>query len=565
MAIVRRFAKPVWAIVVWSVILAVLIGSVTNQIANAYLDNHSYFFDPVSYSFQNACLYVRLADEERLSLAAQEWLGNARHPLRTVPLLLFVPGLLASRMGHMATALPMLGAFLTLLGWTVYRRTRYLPYAIGSMALFCAIPGMFSPTTGLGAYWLDLPAAFLVGGAALCLLNSSSARDLRWLAGFAVLSSLAALSRYVAAMYVFVTCVPVLAYYFIQRWRQEGNVVKTVLLPLGVIGIVIGILAGYFLIAHFESNVQFYSIKGYALGHGILSSAGSVIRSVGGFFSIPGTTVLGAIGLVNLAMFWKHTEQDWKNLVISIWFASAVILYLVLSVRVVGAGHATLYAVPLIFLAIISPAPIGKKQSGHRWLRPLTSVVIFLALLLGGYGTLTNHRWATHPSPDAQAQKALDVALTEALHEEGGSLVWNAYFDEYAWIPTMETFYRYGEFPLSAGQAYFTVHETQWLGYYPNLSPGEVSERVYAATSRWVDVAVVFDDPKRADTNTRMTNPYSRSVARYVAERIRNDASWMRVFALETQRYGTLAGYRNLASQGRGYRPLLTGDSEVRP
>ena len=556
--------SPIGVLLVCALVLTSAMGFITIRIEQIYLHNYSYFYDAVYYSFYNARLHARLPGEGRLSLATQEWLGNGRHPLRTVPLLLFAPGLLASQMGHMATALPMLGIFLFLLGWTVYRRTQHAPYAIGSMALFCAIPGMFSPTTGLGAYWLDLPAAFLVGGAALCLLNSSSAQDLRWLAGFAVLASLAALSRYVAAVFAFVICAPVLAYYLTRRWRQERDVVKTVVLPLGVIGVVISIVGGYFLVKHFEGNVQFYSVYGYALGQGMLSSAGSVIRSAVGFLSIPGTIILGATGLVNLALFWRDTNRDWKNLVISVWFASAVLLYLVLVVRVVGAGHATRYAVPLIFLAVISPAPLGRQWLGHRWLVRLTSLVVIAALLLGGYGVLENYQLATQPSPEAQEQKALDVALAQALSKEGDQLVWNAYFDEYSWIPTMEAFYHSRKFSLPAGQDYFfSVHQSVFKGNYPGLMPDEVSPLIYDNTNRWVDIAVVFDDPTAADT--LFNNEYSRTVARYIAQAVRNDPRWKQVFVVESSKYGTLAGYRNSAPQSSNYDLLLRGQVVVQP
>ena len=568
MSFVKENSKSVWVIVAWSLILTMLMGLVTIQISNAYFDNYSYFFDPVYYSYQNAHLYVRLADEGRLSLAVQEWLGNGRHPLRTVPLILFAPRWLANQMGHMATALPMLAIFLFLFGGTVYQRTRYIPYALACMALFCAIPGMFSPTKGLSAYWLDLPASFLVGAATLCLLNSSGARDLRWLAGFALLASLAALSRYVAAMYAFVICGPVLAYYLLRRWQQEGHLLRAVLLPLGVIGIVISIVAGYFLSMHFQSNVGFYSTFGYALGHGLLRAAYSVIRSMGSFMSIPGGIVLGALGLIQLALFWRDITRDWENFVIGIWFASAIFLFQVLVLRVDGASHTILYAVPLIFLAIVSPIPLGKDSPNYRRLTRLSSVFIVVAVLLGGGATLRNFQLAMQPSPEIQGRKALDMALAEVLStesRENGPLVWNAYFDEYAWIPTMEAFYRFGEFPLPAGQDYFfTVHETTWKGDYPGLTPDEVSKLVYENTNQWVEIAVVFDDPTAADT--RFNNDYSRTVARYMAQVMRSDTQWERLFVVESSRYGRLAGYRNLTARHNGiYERKLQGQGPVQP
>ncbi|MEP0752689.1 hypothetical protein NDA03_10745 [Trichocoleus sp. Lan] len=541
--------KPVFVIFFCAVFLTSVIGFILIKIEQAHLENYSYFYDAVSYSLDNARLHVRLANEGRFTLAMQEWLGNKRHPLRTVPLLLFAPSLLASNVGHMATVLPMLFIFLGLLGWTVYRRTGCTPYALTCMALFCAIPGIFHPGLGLGAYWLDLPAAFLVGGAALCLLNSSEGRSLKWLVGFAVLASCAVLSRYIAAAYAFVICVPVLGGYLIQRWWREGAPVKTILLPLSVISVTTGVLAGYFLIFHLKSNLQYYTVYGYALNQSLLGSITFVIHFlVGYFFGIPGIFILSAICLVNLVLFWKDVSQNWKDLIISVWYASAVILFLVLVLRAGEGGHATMYAVPLVFFAVVSPVTISQNWSSHKVLVRLSAILIAVALLLGGRAALDNYSLATHPSPEAKEQKALDVALAQELIRAGGSVVFCSYFDEYTVIPVMETFYRYGKLPLAAKKL-FTVHESYWSGFYPNLSANALTEIVYANTTKEVDIAVVFNDPVRADTNTKWQgkpSPKTRLVAKYVAEQIRNDPNWKRVFVLENSHYGTLAGYRNL-------------------
>jgi hypothetical protein len=114
----------------------------------------------------------------------------------------------------------------------------------------------------------------------------------------------------------------------------------------------------------------------------------------------------------------------------------------------------------------------------------------------------------------------------------------------------METFYRYGKLPSPANDL-FTVHEAYWLGFYPNLPENKLTERVYADTTKRADIAVVFDDPTRADKNKNTQwqaapSQKSRLVAKYVAEQIRNDPNWKQIFVLESPHYGNLAGYRNL-------------------
>ena len=189
--------------------------------------------------------------------------------------------------------------------------------------------------------------------------------------------------------------------------------------------------------------------------------------------------------------------------------------------------------------------------------------MITIAVIAGGWSAMRSYERATHPTPEVRAQKAFDIALARALALEGGSLTWIGYFQEYAWIPTMEAFYNHGAFPLPAGGGFFEDHEALWRGHYPGLSPLEVSDQVYAATNRWVDIAVVLDDPSRIENNGYTDNDFSRTVAHRMSERIRIDADWRRVFAVESPRYGTLVGYRNLHSQGRGYDLALRNLAQI--
>jgi hypothetical protein len=335
-------------------------------------------------------------------------------------------------------------------------------------------------------------------------------------------------------------------------------------MPLGIIAVIIGSCCGYFLIAHFDYNTHFYSVSAYNVGQGLLASARFIPRSLLKSISVVGSFILLFIGLINLLLFLRNSSRDWKAILISSWTGSAVVFLLVVGIREVGADHVTLYALPLILIAVVSPAPLESERN-RRALTRLACALFVTALLGGWLGVKYNFQRATSALPEQEEQKAFDIALAQALYKEGGTLVWMAYFQEYAWIPTMEAFYRYKALPLPAGGGFFEDHEALWLGHYPALSPQEVSERVYTANTQWVDIAVVFDDPARADTNDWMDNPYSRMVSKSIAERIRQDANWKRVFAVESRRYGTVVGYRNLTSGRRGYDLALRRLAQIKP
>jgi hypothetical protein len=575
-----------WWIVLTAVLLTALMGLVTIRIESAYLNNYPLFYDPVLYSLENARLYVQMADEGRLSLAAREWLGNERNPLRTVPLILFAPSLLAHPLGHMGSSLPALFVFLALLGWTVARRGGSPFYAVACMMLFCAIPGFFDPTLGLAANWLDLPAALLIGGGSLCLLNSDGARSWRWLAAFAALMSAAALSRYVAAAFAFVAGGPVLFFYLFQRWREEPRRLNTVLLPLVVVTLVVGVLAGPMLVAHLGSNAFYYSGLAYGLGR---KGSAHFLRQFLLNYVDPGPTALRVLGCVALiALVVAHASargqrgnQQWSSMLVSAWLAGGIPLFLIVVLRTAADPSPALCVLPGVFIALITPTRAEGPFETRR-LTGLSGPLAVVALVIGVHAARSCWReatdpasdqrlfwdWVTHATPDVREHKAFDVALAGELSRQGRGLVWSPFFDETGPIHSMEAFYRFGNLILPAGSRYFSIHEAYWRAFYPGLSPSEIGERVYAAATRWVDVVVVADNPTRADAvfsrvDRHADNPCSRFVARYVAGRVAFDPQWRRVFRVESRDYGAVSGYRNLEAHGRGYRSALRSQSLV--
>jgi hypothetical protein len=553
-----KFEKfPIRIICLWASVLVIIVAIATIAIEKGYLEHHSYFFDSVYYSFYNAVLYTRLADENRFSLALEEWLINPRFPLRTLPLILIAPRLLGNQMGYIATALPMLFIFLVLLGWTIYRRNGYLPYGLACMALFCSQPIIFDPRYGLGAYWLDLPASFLVASSGLCLFNSSGARSLKWLVGFAALISLAALSREISIGFSFAIYAPILSYYLLQRWRKERNFIKSVCLPLGAIATTIGMLAGYFIISHLQENLYFHTTFRYSAGHDFIISAKYVLPTLANlaFANKSWVVILAIAATINLAACWKNKNQHWEDLLVSFWAAIAVPLFLIF---VVGAKdrHPILYALPFPFLFAVSPRPLIPKQSYRPWAKVLSAAIVTSALVLGGQIALQNYQVAIHASPQEQQLKSLDISLARELIKEEKPVIWNAYFDVYSWIPSMEAFFRHGKFPLPAGEDnFFTIHESTWKGTFPNLTAEEMARKSYENTNKWVDVAVVFDNPAAADKH--FDGEYTRTVAHYIAQTINQDKRWIKTFTLESEFYGKLVGYRNSQAVKNNYQRRL--------
>lgn len=204
-----------------SIFITAFCGIFSLLLAVRYLEFHPYFFDAVSYSFYN----IRLLELVRLDgawlVAWKEISGNNRHPLRTVPLILFSPSLLGHPFGHVPFALLALLIFLCLLGWVTLQTTKSKPLsALVVLAAGC-MPGIFQPWTGISAYWLDLVAALLMGAALLSLVRFGSGGGNGWLILCGILGASACLSRYVAAVYLAFAGIPCALILLFSRSRHD--------------------------------------------------------------------------------------------------------------------------------------------------------------------------------------------------------------------------------------------------------------------------------------------------------------------------------------------------------
>jgi|GEM_PF-2871934 hypothetical protein len=549
----------------WALVLSFGAGAISVHIERVYLSTHSLYFDHVSYCYYNARLYQRwVLGESRWALAWEEWVNNARHPARTVPLLLLAPSLLAHPMGHMATVLPALAVFLFLLGYTIWRRSGSSVYAGGAMLLFCTLPGLYHVTYGLASYLLDLPAALYIGAGLFCLLWSEGARRPGWLVMFAVLVSWGCLGRWVAGGYALVLGGPVLAFYLWRRWREERSFLRAVVVPALWVGVPVVLLAGWFIVAHWETNFDFYPVYGYGLGGTLWGATLNTARGIAMFFSRKVLLVLGAILLANL--FWLRARgQDMAQQAGVVWFAVGHPFLQIPILHVIRDLHNSNFTAPGLFLAALAPVRWKNRDLRRKWTLWVLGILLALGCAAGAHASWAQYQRALHPSPRQWAQKELDRALARVLARQDGRILWLAAFNEYSWIPTMEAFYSSGKLILPAGQDYFFGnHISMWKGNYPGLKPEQIGPRVYANIKRYVDVVVVFHDP--ATITGVFDNPYAEAVARYLARRVAQDPTWRLMEVIPSRRFGPLAVYRNTAPQNQGaYGKVLRGEALVSP
>lgn len=486
--------------------------------------------------------------------------------MRTVPLLLFDPELLGNPFGHLATALPMLFVFLMVFGITVYRRSNNVIYTVSVMGLFCILPGMIHPLTGFAPYWLDLHAALLGGAAALCLLNYSDDFKVKWIIGFSILASMATLSRYISGVVLFIMCAPLLVVYLYKNYDRGRSIGKNLLFPIILMLGVISLFSGGFIVYHLNANISFYTIYGYAINNdspASLIAAGNAVKS---FFFWGKKGFLGFAFLyilVILLNLFSHNIKRLKSSLPLIWLAVASPLFILL-IKSTDA-RSVVYSMPFVFMLMVSPFPYDalRAKTPKKNLNLLFLTIVFLMSVIISFKFTA---YAKKASLSEVQKKQFDVKLASQLVKLKRKIVWNVFFDEYAWIPSMEAFYMSGTLPLPAGQRYYNAHESAWKGDYPGLSPVEIVQRIYNSSCKWLDVVVVYRHPADAEKNKNMRNDTSRFVAKEIARRVRTDfKNWKLNVIIPSLEYGEVAVYENRKIPKGHYELFLRNDPRIQP
>lgn len=547
----RRAAATILA---WAVALTAALGFAALAIAERYDARQSYAFDPASYQYVNAELAVRTAATGRLDTAATEWFHSRLWtPLRTVPLVLFAPDLLTQPRGHLATALPTITVFLSVLGWCLFRRHNLFE-ALAGMTLFCACGKMLSPIIGISSYWLDLPAALLVGAALLCLTRwHDSGRGL-WLTAFAVLVSAATLCRFVAAGYALVMGGPLLLVYLLRR-RRDGATLGTAFgQPLLLLALLIGVLCGPFLVLHGREVLGYYDTYGYDLGSGAANALVMNLETLWRFGGRPFFAFLTLLAVFRFASL-KPRKARWAEPLLLAWPAMGHLLFLglVLEVRHL---QASVFALPPIFFLAVSPWP--GSQNSRRFYPWLATGVLAVALALTSLNAMRYWRGVDGP---VATIKEHEQAVANTLAAQG-EILWNAYVDGYAasniQIIALETFYGHGVLPQESIPSRFYAHENAWQRAADGREPERFCLDLKERLDRYADAVLVYDDPNAA---ANVSTPTGAVIAACMADRVADDPRWQRLesFAPGWALYGNTS-----ALDTSRYRRVLLGEPLIR-
>ncbi len=506
------------------------------RIESTYLRNYGFFCDPSAYYVHNIHLHDYAKANGAWAAIQQEVQFNARHPLRTVPYLLVAPDLLVRMDGHLWTQTPFLWAFLALLSSVAYLRTRNLLFSLSTMTVFAALPFLYDPGVGLGAYWLDFTAACCLGSAALCLITYSQQRHWIWLLGTGAFFSATALARFSSAFYLLSFLAAALPLTLLSVFGLDGKKLLKALFVMFA-----GALPGLvFVLAFYELNRTYYQTYGFAFGAPLSQSIEWTMQAIVRIMGVPVLTLLLTLMVVNVVQT-KNKEQL-KLQSIALWLPMSLALFVCLVVRAVSGTHPLVYFGPALIVAAM--IPIDFRHWNQKVVNALSALLLICSTFLIAAAYDVSRKFANAAPPAARLAKRCDESLANLIVSSGAKSFLQ--FNDETVNPHLESFFKTGRscsaFPI------FSRYDAYLEGMYPGQDRAAMIESIYKKTKKHVQLVAVFAKPEDATKPGAFPSRLSAAIAQAVSAKVAADPSFKFVGCV-TSPTGLLSVYQNTELQ----------------
>jgi len=544
----KRFKLQIIILILSSIILTFITVKLSYNISKVYYKNYPYFMDAAGFMSANINLLHKYEPDKstnsqiykRIKLAINEFQINPVYPLRTIPLILFAPSLLGNQWGHLFTTVPMFFIFILVLGYSIYIRTNNILYSVSITTLFCSAPLFLHPVYGLSAFWLDLSASFLLGAAILSFINWFQWKNNFWLISFAIFSSLAILSRYNFAVYVFLLFFPVYCYSAYKDWKQTKNTYLSIIKPTLIISGIFLLLCGYFLIKNFSYFYYYYNNFGYDVSTPA-KSAKSFLNTYIQFFPWKYMLILFFIFL--LGFMKSNIKNQIDKLIIYFWFLLVLPMFLIFIVNAYTTRHAFFVFFPLLFLILSTSIFYEFKKIKKLWFIIISCFLILVSinLLYKTYNLQINT--ALNPTKDEKELKEVDVEIADFIKTLNKEVKWEAFFKVLSFKVNCESYYRNKVFTVYTEKLLFSNEKVYWTGVYPQFNPQQLADFIYSKIDN-LDFIITLENPQIADSSKRYNNnEYTRLVTKNIAEKIKTNTNWEKKKIYKSKIYSDLAFY----------------------
>ncbi len=372
LTLLAQAGRPTWRVTtigaILSLSLTLLAGWVAIHLSETYYVAAPYHYDSASYRLGSIRAHDRLISEG-LGVSLLNFL-TIKDGLDLSLRLVFAPDSLLHPYGHLAVLLPLMGLFIFITIWYVFRRTGSLLLGLAVVAFQFTFPLMYAPHFGIADYWKDNIATWLLGSAAISWLLSETLTRRRWSTLSGVFLGLLVFQRAVVGIYAAMLFGPLFMWAAYQRLREDG--LKPALMRLGAFVTPALVIGGTVAILQGQQLYSYYFVTGYAY----TTASGVANFLLNTLFTKLGFAPLGLAGvyLVCLLLIRQWPRQR-GELVIGLWWVAGLPLAVMVSASLYHGFFPLWMVLLVVLLAVITPRTLS--AGGNRWL-----ALFFLAVAL---------------------------------------------------------------------------------------------------------------------------------------------------------------------------------------
>jgi len=514
----------------------------------------------------------------RLAAIWNAYLTDKR-PLWSILPLMIDPKLLINLNGHIVIGGIFLFGFLSVMGISIYKRTRLVSYAIVCMMAVLSAGNFFHYRFGMGGNYTDLQTAWLIGAALFSLINSEEAQRGRWLVFFGVFSALAQQVRFFSIGVTAVVCAPVLGYYLLRRWQGERTA-KSVFVPATQVLIPFLLISGYSLMINIRGYVYDKFVSPMTTGiTNMYQPVPVALRLYLDVYDLHlgdiGIGILLFICAIYFLLYWRHRNRS-SSLIISFWAAIVFLLTHIFILRIANEWVFTVYMLPGFYLFAFLPFDLVPKNlfemspatRTHRVLS-ISGLIVLPVILFINFQAVAKNVVVVDEfdSQIATYQRDMSAILTRLAQE------YYADIQTRQDIPTFDVFVEIRDkasaLPVAIDAWYRSQQPIEWVRLYlvwkfrfqtdyPDMSLQEVQAAVYEKVLADLDLVIFLSDP-RNEKVIRLSDMYPQQegdewrlkINEYVYQRVKEDQlNWYHEPILQDgvyhSPYGDMVVYRNL-------------------
>lgn len=258
----RTEIRPLVCCAVVAIAVTATAAWLSVSLSQEYYAVAPYHYDSASYRLISIAAHDTLVSRGLAGALLQSL--QSKDSLDVSLRLLFGPGFLLHRYGHLAVLLPLMAIWAFLALWYIFRRTGSLLLGCATLTFLFAFPFVYNPHGGIADYWKDNLATWLLSGATVAWLLSETLTRPGWAALSGLLLGLLTMQRSVAAVYAAILFLPLFAWAVYRRVRTDGlRYALAKMAPFLAPG---ALSTAIVVVPQWHRLYEYYFVKGYSYG-----------------------------------------------------------------------------------------------------------------------------------------------------------------------------------------------------------------------------------------------------------------------------------------------------------